>query len=147
MFVVPICIQLRKKEIPCFAGPSPISSATLTVEGTDANCRLQNISNSQEVGSKVDLVIQSQAEYEKYVLCESALPAIDFSKKALLAGRYIAAHMDWVENQRVYQDCNGKLVFEVRLEKGGYTAVTEVFYFAGIPKVSNQTEVTFDISY
>jgi hypothetical protein len=55
--------------------------------------------------------------------------------------------MDWVERQRVYRDCKGDVVFEVRLKRGGYTAVTEVFYFAVIPKISRQTEVAFDVSY
>ena len=83
----------------------------------------------------------------KYGLCEGTLPDIDFSRHTLLAGRYVASQMDWVERQRVYQDCKGDVVFQVRLKQGGYMAATDVFYFAVIPRISSQTEVTFDVSY
>lgn len=142
-----IAFSCGKEESNCSGEATPISSEPLTAEGSGTACRLQNIRSANDAGSQVNLVIRSQADYKKYGLCEGALPDIDFSRKTLLAGSFVAPYMDWVEQQRVYRDCEGDVVFEVRLKRGGYTAVTEVFYFAVIPRISRQTEVAFDVSY
>lgn len=136
----------EREEINC-SGETTSISFELLQQNSDSGCHIQNIKESTEVGSQENLIIQSQADYEKYILCHSSLPTIDFSKKTLLAGRYVAANMDWIDNQQVYQNCDGKVVFKVKLERGGYTAITKVYYFVVIPKISNATQVNFDIGY
>jgi hypothetical protein len=137
----------EQEKIICTGEAISISYEPMVADSLENDCRLQNIGDTREVGSQVNVLIQSQADYEKYMLCATSLPDIDFSQKTLLAGRYVASHMDQVKHQRVYQECNGKVKFEVRLDKGGYTAVTDVFFFAVVPKISSQAEVIFDVSY
>lgn len=136
----------EKVPVNCSGELTLISSETLGAGGSDPSCSIQNIQGG-ETGSKVDLIIRSQADYEKYVLCTNSLPAIDFSQKTLLAGRTIAPYTDLIESQRVYKLCDGKVTFEVKLNRGGYAAVTDVYYFAIIPKISDDTNVNFTVGY
>ena len=126
----------------CTGDPTPITFETILSDSVTQGCKLQNIDDNELV---VNLVIQSQAEYENYVTCIVALPAIDFSEKTLLAGRMKTPEEDKIIKQSVTVDCNGIYLYSVEIGGGIAAHPISVYYHALIPKISADAKVEFDI--
>ncbi len=119
--------------------------------GDNEQCWLQNLNESLDAQGRpqqqLDLVIQTQTDYEKYFGCSGTLPIIDFAKKTLLAGRYIETSACFVFDQSVYKDCRQNYFFNVQLSAGSSQAFAKIPYFAIIPKISNKSKVTVNVTY
>jgi hypothetical protein len=102
---------------------------------------LQNIDNDMEI---VNLVINSQFDYEKYVASNGTLPAIDFNNYTLLAGRIKTPSSDGVSSQSVTRSCD-VYTYNVTIGGGNFGVVSTVYYFAVIEKVDGK--VIFNIQY
>ncbi len=103
--------------------------------------RLQNIDTEQET---VNLVINSQTDYEKYVAGNGTLPVIDFNHYTFLAGRMKTSASGMVTDQYVTRKCY-EYTYTVNIEEGNLGVVSAVYYFAVIEKANGK--VIFDIHY
>ncbi|NJO00245.1 MAG: hypothetical protein HC880_00005 [Bacteroidia bacterium] len=105
-------------------------------------CSLQNINEDELI---VNLVINSQTDFEKYVKCsDENLPSINFSENTLLAGRVISPNCGIIKNQAINKHCQD-YIFTVKLEPGVCGAVTQVSYFAITSKIPNSSNIEFNI--
>ncbi|SFF38788.1 hypothetical protein [Spirosoma endophyticum] len=136
------CLPIVDTQPTC-SNPTIIPLKALQME-TDTVFRLQQIDENQQ---DVRLVICSQADYEHYVVVnKGVLPPIDFSQTILLAGRHIAPNIDFVQNQTITR-CESGLAYQVFLAHGVSTSVTNVHYFAFVPRSAAYTSVAFDVRY
>ena len=103
--------------------------------------RLQHINEEETI---VNLVINSQTDYEKYITCIGTSPAIDFTKHTLLAGRIKTTTIDHLDSQSVVRSCF-ELKYTVTIEEGVATQPYVVYYFALIAKT--YIPVSFDVRY
>jgi hypothetical protein len=106
-------------------------------------CSLQNISTDNKV---VNLVIKTQADYEKYFTCSNQLPEVDFEKYLILAGRYRHHQCAIFDNQQVLL-CDSKLFYKVRMLLQDCQAITNVYYVTVIEKEYENLPVEFDIKF
>ncbi len=127
----------------CQDEPSAIPFETFVL-AEDQWCMLNAI---DETKPQIDLIIQTQDDYEKYVECSSDLPSIDFSEKTLLAGRLKTPYQDKVITQTYTRDCKNRYVFHVEIGLGIAPATSNVFYFAIVPKTAIENNVIFDVEY
>jgi hypothetical protein len=145
--ILSICISLlsfncEKDETECEGEQTPIPFELL--EGKeDKLCVLKNIDDERP---QVDLIIQTQDDYEKYIECSGILASINFSDKTLLAGRLKTSYEDKIIMQSYTQDCK-RYVFHVEIGLGVAAAPSNVFYFAIVPKITDESKVMFDIQY
>jgi len=138
------CFNCEKSDPDCQGEPTPIPYESLLQHKQDEICILRNIDDSKK---QIDLIIQTQDDYEKYVECSSTLPPINFSEMTLLAGRLKTPYQDKVIKQSYSQDCKNRYVFQVEIGLGVAAAPSNVFYFAIVPKITDVTNVIFDIKY
>jgi penicillin-binding protein-related factor A (putative recombinase) len=107
---------------------------------------LRHLQNVSDQDTTVYLVIQTQEEYEKYLL-ETFVP-VDFKKYTMLAGRHIAMASDFVTKQTVTQDCaTNKISYHVELGHGNHASIERVPYVVLIPKISSDRIVDFSLVY
>lgn len=104
-------------------------------------CRLRNMDLSKQ---EVHVIIRSQADLEKFVDC-SQLLSIDFNEKTVLAGAFWTTTTNFVRRQKVFKRCD-EYVYEVDIQQGAGTAVTQAHYFVVLPRISANASVTFDVS-
>ena len=114
-------------------------------EFRDIPCSLQNISASAS-DKVVNLVIKTQADYEKYFICSYQPPAVDFEKYFILAGRYRHHQCAVFDNQQVLL-CNNKIVYRVAMLEQICAAFTNVYYFAVIDRQYENLPVVFDVKF
>lgn len=110
----------------------------------DLNTPYAWVQNVDDDETTVNLIIQNQQDYEKYVgIREDTLrPVIDFNHYFLLAGRVKANYSDEIIFQKVIDNCNDFL-FEVRYGGGALPVITSVNYFAIVP--NGYSTMSFDI--
>ncbi|WP_375415836.1 hypothetical protein [uncultured Hymenobacter sp.] len=90
-------------------------------------------------------VINSAAEYEA-LFTRQPRPVIDFQAYTLLAGETRMTSGGSVASQVVSYPCPGPdYTFAVKLSPGVTQAITEVAYFAVVPKLPAGAKVTFDV--
>lgn len=130
--------------IDCTGELTQITFDSLLPDTTNQTCILKNINESEQI---VNLIIQSQAEYENYVSCTDSLPFIDFSTKTLLAGRMKSPNEDKIIEQKITVDCNGNYLYSVDIGYGIATHPIDVYYYAIIPKIPSKEKMGFDIEY
>ena len=106
------------------------------------NFQLQNI-EMPKMNKSVNLVINSRADYEKYVVPADSLPEIDFNSNTVIGGVKYLPTCGAFGTQVVNQGC-GKIFYSVNLERQDCSAKTHVFYFAIIPKT--ESEIMFNIN-
>ncbi|WP_138367078.1 hypothetical protein [Dyadobacter luticola] len=94
-------------------------------------------------------VIQSQIEFDSYLDPTSFgnSPQIDFDSKTLLVGRRYNGQQPFVVSQEVTSDCGKKMIeYRVKLKSGSATVTGTAYYYAVIPKISDDTKVQFNVS-
>ena len=106
-------------------------------------CSLQNINTDDQT---VNLVIKTQADYEKYFICGTQLPAVDFDKYFILAGRYRHNNCAVFDNQQVLL-CNNKIIYRVRMLEQVCHSFTDVYYATAIEKKYEALPVEFDVKF
>ena len=97
-------------------------------------------------------IIQSDNDYNELMvyaecLLISSWPQVDFKEYTLLAGVAITGTIcKIITEQSVKIICKeNKIVYYVKIEGGGLTALGAVFYWALIPKTSSEQEIEFEI--
>lgn len=106
-------------------------------------CSLQNINPDTR---EVNLIIKTQADYIKYITCSAELPAIDFEKYFILAGRYRHHNCAVFDRQQVLL-CNNRLIYKVKMREQICNAFTNVYYFAVIERKYEGLQVVFDVGF
>jgi len=106
-------------------------------------CILQNIDNDDK---DVNLIIKTQADYEKYFACSFQPPAVDFKKYFILAGRYRHHQCAAIDSQKTLL-CENRLFFKVRMLHKDCYAITNLFYFAVIERQLENLPVVFDVRF
>ncbi|WP_019596727.1 MULTISPECIES: hypothetical protein [Rhodonellum] len=106
-------------------------------------CSIQHINPDTR---EVNLVIKSQADYIKYFTCNTELPAIDFEKYFILAGRYRHHQCAEFNRQQVFI-CNNKLIYKVEMHELICAAFTNVFYVTVIERKYEGLQVVFDVGF
>ncbi|RZS95388.1 hypothetical protein [Cecembia calidifontis] len=112
-------------------------------EFRDIPCSLQNINTNDKV---VNLVIKTQADYEKYFICSFQPPVVDFDKYFILAGRY-RHHQCAVFDSQQTLICENKLYYKVRMLEQICAAFTNVHYFAVIDRQYENLPVVFEVKF
>ena len=112
-------------------------------EFSNIPCSLQSIDNSDK---EVNLIIKTQADYEKYFICSFQPPAVDFDKYFILAGRYRHHQCAVFDSQQTLL-CENKLFYKVRMLPQDCQAITNVFYFAVIDRQHVNLPVVFDVKF
>lgn len=69
----------------CDADSAPPLETFYSDEFRDIVCGFKGVNPEEKV---VNLVIKTQADYERYFNCSAPLPAVDFDKYFILAGSY-----------------------------------------------------------
>lgn len=128
--------QDREQPGPCSAGPVPI----IETPGLTTDCRRGSLAN---IGDAEQYVINSAAEYRAAFSCAPE-PAVDFSKYTLLAGKTKTSTGRYIASQAVTAACPG-YVYTVKLGPGLTQALTEVGYYAVVPKIPAGAPVRFDV--
>jgi hypothetical protein len=105
-------------------------------------CGLQNIEGNEK---ETNLVITTQADFEKYFTCSEQLP-IDFDKYFILAGMYRHHQCASFDSQQV-SICNNEIVYKVRMLKQICHAPIAVFYATVIEKKYSALPVEFDVQF
>lgn len=105
-------------------------------------CGLQHIEGNEK---ETQLVITSQADFEKYFTCSEQLP-IDFDKYFILAGMYKHHQCALFDSQQV-STCNNEIVYKVRMLEQICQAPTAVFYATVIEKKYSALPVEFDVQF
>lgn len=111
---------------------------------TDKLRYFQSIINPKD--SLVTLVIRTDDDYKKNIA--DRLEKIDFSNKTLLAGRIRAGMPGYVAKQSVKSYCTAKEIYfdvEYVVNIAGETVISEIPFYAIIPKISEETKVRFII--
>ncbi len=106
-------------------------------------CSIQNINPDTK---EVNLVIKTQADYEKYFTCSNELPVIDFEKYFILAGRYRHQQCAVFDRQQVLL-CNNKLIYKVEMLELICASFTNVFYATVIEREYEGLSVVFDVGF
>jgi hypothetical protein len=114
-----------------------------TDEFRDTPCGLQNVSTDDKV---VNLVIKTQADYEKYIACGLQRPAVDFEKYFILSGRYRHNNCALFNNQQVLI-CNNKIIYKVGLKEQDCHAITDVYYVTVIERKYANMSIEFDVEF
>ncbi len=104
---------------------------------------LQNVDENETI---VNLIIQNQQNYEKYVgiRSDTLRPEIDFEKFVLLAGRAIHNTCGHVKNQNVKQKCN-TYYYTVNFEGGVCGAIVKVNYFVIVKNTNSKIEFSISL--
>ncbi len=134
----------EKKDTVCPEEAKQLISNTDFIVDGENFCTLKNIDDSQK---EVNLLIQDQADYEKYVDCVKSHPSVNFTVQTLLVGRLKAPHGDFIVSQNVTFNCNEKYSLNVEIAEGPSAVPTDVYYYAVIPKVSSSAQVVFNVQY
>jgi hypothetical protein len=121
-------------------GPSTPIPFELSSEGSNRICIMQNVDKEK---TEVNVVIKTQAEFEKYVGCSTNLQ-VDFSSKMVLAGRYLSNHCAEVTSQSVEKNCNGEIVYNIEISKGDCDSMSLIFYLVIVDK--SGSPVKFNLS-
>ncbi|WP_009033907.1 hypothetical protein [Indibacter alkaliphilus] len=103
---------------------------------------LQNINLDDK---EVNLVIKTQAEYEKYFISSKDLPDIDFGKFIILAGRYRHHQCAVFDRQQILL-CDSRLFYKVRIIPQDCQAITDVFYSAVIERKYEDLPIIFNVN-
>src|SRR5687768_8098767 len=74
-----------------------------TVDPPHQLCNLQNIDENE---TEIEMVINSQSEFEEFVNCGSLNVSIDFNEKTVFAGALWTSQMSFVESQAVLKKCD-----------------------------------------
>ena len=122
---------------PCSAAeiiPVPVPSWTL-----HPYCLTEPLSNS---GQSTRYVIRSAAEYSAVTACSP--PGLDYGQVSLLLGKSRTAYTSRVVSQRVTRTCTG-VKYAINLENGPGTALSEVTYYAVVPRLASDATVEFDV--
>jgi len=96
-------------------------------------------------------IIQSDNDYNELMVYAECLlisnwPQVDFKEYTLLAGVAITGTISIITEQSVKLICKeNKIVYYVKIEGGGLTAIGTVFYWVLIPKTSSEQEIKFEI--
>ncbi|MDO9553746.1 hypothetical protein [Rhodonellum sp.] len=106
-------------------------------------CSIQNINPDTR---EVNLVIKTQADYDKYFTCSAELPTVDFEKYFILAGRYRHHQCAEFNRQQVFI-CNNKLIYKVEMHELICAAFTNVFYVTVIERKYEGLQVVFDVGF
>ncbi|MFD2035734.1 hypothetical protein ACFSKL_13100 [Belliella marina] len=105
-------------------------------------CGLQNIEGNEK---ETNLVITTQADFEKFFTCSEQLH-IDFDKYFILAGMYRHHQCAVFDSQQVVL-CNNRIVYKVGLLEQICAALTNVSYFVVIDKQYENLPVVFDVKF
>lgn len=105
-------------------------------------CGLQNIEGNEK---ETHLVINTQADFEKYFTCAEQL-AIDFEEYFILAGMYRHHQCALLDSQQV-SICNNKIVYKIRMREQICQAPSAVFYSIVIKKKYRALPVEFDVQF
>ncbi|MFD2036923.1 hypothetical protein ACFSKL_19115 [Belliella marina] len=111
-------------------------------EFESASCGLQNIGGNEK---ETNLVITTQADFEKYFTCSEQL-TIDFDEYFILAGMYRHQQCAEFDSQQVLL-CNNRIVYKVRMLEQICQAPIAVFYSTVIEKKHNALPVEFDVQF
>jgi len=96
-------------------------------------------------------IIQSDNDYNELMVYAECLliaswPQVNFKEYTLLAGVAITGTISIITEQSVKLICKeNKIVYYVKIEGGGLTAIGTVFYWVLIPKTSSEQEIKFEI--
>ena len=114
-----------------------------TAEFGNTPCSLQNINSADKV---VNIVIKTQADYEKYFTCISQPPTVDFEKYFIIAGNYRHHQCALFKGQKVLL-CNNKIIYRVFILKQICDSITDVFYVTVIEKKYENLPIEFDVKF
>jgi hypothetical protein len=111
------------------------------------NCELSvKIANMYDF-YQVCYIINKEEDYKRWVTSRNgALPPIDFSKHTLVAGKFTTANQDRIASQKIEKNCDS-YHYTVFVHPSILTATGVINHFAIIPKISNETNVRFNIKY
>ncbi len=117
-----------------------------TFDFFDINTPYAWVQNVDENETIVNLIIQNQQNYEKYVgiRSDTLRPEIDFEKFVLLAGMIKTSSSDTVIEQSVTKKCD-TYTYKIVVGNGNLGVVSKVYYFAIVEKVTGN--VIFNVKY
>ena len=94
------------------------------------------------IGQSKHYVIHSAAEYSAVATCSP--PALNYGNVSLLFGKTKTAYTSRVVSQLVTRTCTG-VRYTINLENGAGTAISEVAYYAVVPRLASDATVEFDV--
>ena len=95
-------------------------------------------------------VIQSDTEWESYVtsIYGTGLPSVDFSKKTVIIGRLYHSIKSSITKQEIVSDCGKKeIYYKISLLEGSAADTGNAYFYAIIPKISEDTRVKIQPTY
>lgn len=144
LFLILLAFGCQNESIPqdCSGDVALFLQTYYSEEFKNTQCEFQNIDNNEK---QVNLVIASQADFDKYFTCSDQL-TIDFDKYFILAGVYRHHQCAIFDNQQVFL-CNDKVVYRVRMLEQDCLAVMSVFYATVIEKKYSDRSIEFDVQF
>ena len=133
----------KDEPLECSGDSAEQVDAFYNEEFATMQCFLRNIGTTEK---HVNLIIETQSDYEKYFDCTSTPPIVDFEKYSMLAGRFQHHQCARFDSQQVLL-CNNKLYYKVGLREQDCQAITNVFYMVVIEKKHENTAVTFEVNF
>ena len=101
------------------------------------------------------LIINSQAQLNQYIIINSEDQSaciqlsqqlnVDFSKYTVLTGKKRLTAIQGELLEQSVLNIGKDLIYKVTIKNGGYTAIGQFRFGVIIPKISNDTNVKFDI--
>lgn len=135
----------KKDSSACTETPAPSTYEKVLVNDLKVEYGLKNVSNTDTL---IKLTIKSDAEYRKYIASSipnynsknDSLPAIDFTKKSLIAGRYISKFADVSKTMSIEKACDK---YTLTVHVGGSSRVQRTFvhFFALVDATGTDAEI------
>jgi len=135
----------KKDSSSCTETPAPSTYEKILVNDLKVEYGLKNVSNTDTL---VKLTIKSETDYKKYIASSiptydnksDSLPAIDFSKKSIIAGRHTSKYADFVKSMSIEKACDK---YTLTVHTGGSSRVqkTFVYCFALVDATGTDAEI------
>lgn len=132
----------------CGKEDEPVKMSINTVDDLSVcgdKCHLRDVSFKN-----AHYIIDTQKDFESMFVCDSGyvLPDIDFSNYELLFGSQIVNGIcPTILSQELLKFTNEKkIIFNITIQEGGYTALGNAYYHTLIPKTEDQYLIEFNVT-
>ncbi|WAC14614.1 hypothetical protein [Dyadobacter pollutisoli] len=95
-------------------------------------------------------VIRNEIEWRSYIEGSSfgGLPELDFERKTIILGRKFHSTNSPLVEQNIVSNCESKeLTYHVTMKEGNEAVNGNTYYYAIIPKISDDTKVNVVVTY
>lgn len=127
----------QKEECPDY----PINYQALEVN--NSICSFIGVDEEESI----NLIISSDEDLKSKLECSESFPDIDFENHYLVASKYRSPQNSYVLNRSVYKDCEGKLVYDVKIQDDGFAMLYNLYFYVLIPREYLGQELIFKFKY